>query len=197
MTSGTTGTATRQRRTFGGKTGLLGSLAVAGLLLGSLVSGLGFAAACNGRLDTFPTLAAAQRELKPNGVAPAAQPAGPTTAPADQFAWLGEIPRQAGYLLLTSLLQFKRNDAIVYPAHVWLARAVDAAHCQADAVRQQWLKAGIHADGSEQVDEVARALEGTMQSAADRALVQAAVRATAERESWSAGIGRLRDRIAP
>ena len=99
--------------------------------------------------------------------------------------------------MISEVLRLKRNDAIVYPAHAWLARGVDAANCKVDAVRLQWLKAGIHAYGPDQVDEVARALDGTVRNDADRAVVQAAVRTTAERESWSQGMVAVRDKLAP
>jgi hypothetical protein len=183
---------------MGTKTKLLSGLVVAGLVLGSGAFGAGFAAACNGSLDTFPTIAAAQRDLNPNAApAGSAQPSGTSAEPAGPLTWLKAIPRAVGYTLLTELLRFKRNDAIVYPAHVWLARGVTSANCKVDAVRLQWLKAGIHASEPEQVDEVALGLEATIHSEADRALVKAAVRSTAERESWSLGAVSLRARVAP
>lgn len=192
------GSSIRQRRLSGTTTKLLSGLLGVGLLFGCGAAGVGFVAACNGSLDTFPTLAGAQHDLNPSGAAAAtAQPTGSGVGPASVAAWLKELPRSVGYVAITELLRFKRNDAVVYPAHVWLARGLGAANCQVDAVRLQWLKAGIHASGPEQVDAVARALDGTVQSDADRRVVEEAVRSTAERESWSAGAASLRRKLAP
>ena len=57
------------------------------------------------------------------------------------------------------MVRVKQTDAIAYPGHIALAHALDAAGCGEDAVRIQWLKAGLHASRDGQPEQVASALE--------------------------------------
>jgi hypothetical protein len=63
-----------------------------------------------------------------------------------------------GDYALGAVVWVKQADAIAYPGHVALAYAVDAAGCSKDAVRLQWLKAGLHATRDGQPEQVATAL---------------------------------------
>ena len=99
MADGAVRTSGRERGARGARAKLLSGLLVVGLLLGSGALSGTFMLACNGSLDTFPTLAAAQRDLKPApaAAAPAAtQPDGSGTEPATLLGQLREIPRSVG-----------------------------------------------------------------------------------------------------
>ncbi len=88
-------------------------------------------------------------------IPPTPVPAGPTAA---QRAL--EVVGIAGDRVLGAVVWVKQTDAIAYPGHVALAYAVDAAGCSKDAVRLQWLKAGLHASRDGQPEQVATALAG-------------------------------------
>ena len=64
----------------------------------------------------------------------------------------------AGNYALATVVWAKQTDAIAYPGHVGLAYALDTAGCSQDAVRLQWLKAGLHASRVGQPERVATAL---------------------------------------
>jgi hypothetical protein len=70
-----------------------------------------------------------------------------------------DVVGTAGDYALAAVVRVKQTDAIAYPGHIALAHALDAAGCGQDAVRIQWLKAGLHASRDGQPEQVASALE--------------------------------------
>jgi hypothetical protein len=79
----------------------------------------------------------------------------------------------------------KEADVVAYPGHIVGAYALDAAGCGTDAVRLQWLKAGLHASGGGQPDYVADALIATANSPDDLAQLRDLVHAWTEQQSWN------------
>lgn len=68
---------------------------------------------------------------------------------------------QAGILgdaALGGLVWVKQSDIVAFPLHIVTAHALDTAGCREDAIRLQWLKAGIHASYPGQPEQVAGAL---------------------------------------
>lgn len=89
----------------------------------------------------------------PTPVPPTPTPAGPTL---EQRAL-----EQAGILgdaALGGLVWVKQSDIVAFPLHIVTAYALDTAGCREDAIRLQWLKAGIHASYPGQPEQVAGAL---------------------------------------
>ncbi|MGE3268677.1 MAG: hypothetical protein AB7P40_08020 [Chloroflexota bacterium] len=64
----------------------------------------------------------------------------------------------AGDYALAGLVRLKQNDAVAYPLHIAAAYTLDTAGCREDAIRLQWLKAGLHASRAGQPEQVAEAL---------------------------------------
>jgi hypothetical protein len=62
------------------------------------------------------------------------------------------------------------------------------ARCPREAIRLQWIKAGIHASGPEQVEQVAAALRRTLEGEQDRFRLDALVERYVQSEFWSSGI---------
>ena len=89
----------------------------------------------------------------PTPVPPTATPPGPTFA---QRAL--EQAGIAGDYALAVLVRVKQNDAVAFPLHIVTAHALDTAGCHEDAIRLQWLKAGLHASREGQPEQVAVAL---------------------------------------
>src|SRR5205823_5199908 len=72
------------------------------------------------------------------------------------------------------LTAIKEQDAVAYPAHSQLGKALSAAGCDSSAAALQWLKAAAHARGPGDVEQ---AQEGLSQ-AAQRSQEPAALRQT-------------------
>src|SRR4029079_13319421 len=84
-----------------------------------------------------PPLGAAQPTPPPP--TPTPTPTGPTVAQR-AVAGVGA----AGDAAIEAVLLVKQSHIVAYPAHVAAAYSLDAAGCGKDAVRLQWLKAGLH-----------------------------------------------------
>ncbi|MCC7371061.1 MAG: hypothetical protein IT306_21785 [Chloroflexi bacterium] len=86
----------------------------------------------------------------------------PTPIPTPAGPTLGQRALEqaglAGDTALGLLVWVKQSDAVAYPLHIVTAHALDAARCPEDAVRLQWLKAGLHASRAGQPEQVASAL---------------------------------------
>lgn len=181
--------ARRRKARFVGRVILIG-LAAAALALGTAGS-KAVTMACEGTLDTFPPLAVARRDLDPAGAASAGAVLDGTSQPQAAAESALRALRGAAHAIVSGLLELKRNDALVYPSHALLARGITVAGCSSEAVRLQWMKAGIHADNDARVEEVVQALRRTAPSEAERRALGESVRRFAEDESWSAPIGRV------
>jgi hypothetical protein len=153
----------------------------------SLVSAVAlFSLACRGRLDVSSRLAEARREIEPP-----ARTVAPDQPRATAEGWV----RAASAHLVSSMLNVKQRDAIAYPAHVAVARLLGRTTCGPDAVRTQWLKAGIHAQGERQVEVVVAGLRETLTDDGDLSHLQAMIEALAQAESWSNGLLQVRERL--
>ena len=91
-----------------------------------------------------------------------------------------------GDAALGAVVWVKQSDPIAYPGHIVLAYTIDAAGCGKDAVRLQWLKAGLHASREGQPEQVAEALTARATTPDDRADLQRVV------QIWTDGSGNNR-----
>ena len=137
----------------------------------------------------------------PQPTATSAPPA-PAAVGADQplpvdVQRLPPIVRTAGGSAIGVLLRVKQHDAFAYPAHVAMAHGLDVAGCGEDAVRIQWLKAGLHAATDGQADRVARALAGSAQNRDDLVQMRRIVDYWADRVPQSVGIRRVQTAFDP
>jgi hypothetical protein len=166
-----------------------------GLLIG-VVALAGFAAtyslACRGELTVYSRLAAAEHSLAP----PAARGTPGDDPPVSNSPDAGQVVRDSARGLVSAVLSFKQSDAVAYPLHTWLALLLDRTGCAPEAVRQQWLKAAMHAQGEGQVAAVVAALREGIVDDGDAASLQAMIDALARAESWSVGLQRVRAELS-
>jgi hypothetical protein len=175
---------------------LLAALILTALLAALAAGGRAFALACDGSLDTFPQLAAARQQLQPPRPAPQPVAVNAEPAPAPTSAAGGPPPaeivsgllKRLGFGLVSLTLQVKQSHAVAYPLHVTLATQLELARCPREAVWLQWIKAGIHATGQAQVEQVASALRRTLDGEQDRTRLNALVERFVQSEFWSSGI---------
>jgi hypothetical protein len=80
---------------------------------------------------------------------------------------------------------------VAYPAHIAAAHLLETAGCGQDAVRIQWLKAGLHAAGDGQPEQIADALEARAASPDDLAELRRIVRTWTERAPRSVSLRRV------
>jgi hypothetical protein len=175
---------------------LVGVLLV-GLVVGAGVFARSFRLACDGKLEVWTQLAQARSELDPTRPAPPPPPPAaslpqdtPPVAAAQPPPWDRAV-RAVGHQAVLLVLWVKQSDLVAYPSHAMLARGLEVARCDRDAVRLQWIKAGVHAGQPAQAEEVAQVLRRSSESDAELARIRATVRGWAERESWSEGIRRV------
>jgi hypothetical protein len=109
---------------------------------------------------------------------PAPQPPVPTGPTIAQR--ILQLVGVAGDYALATVVRVKQTDAIAYPGHIVLAHALDTAGCGQDAVRIQWLKAGLHASRDGQPEQVASALEAHTTTLDEQAELRRLVRLWAE-----------------
>jgi hypothetical protein len=88
-------------------------------------------------------------------------------------------------------MQVKQADAVAYPAHIVAAHLLDGAGCGKDAVRLQWLKAGLHASRDGQPEQIAAALKARADGPDDLADLRRIVRTWTERASQSVSLRRV------
>jgi hypothetical protein len=89
------------------------------------------------------------------------------------------------------ILRIKQDDTVAYPAHILAAYVLDAAGCGEDAVRIQWLKAGLHASREGQPERIAQALGDRARTPEDRAQLRQIVRVWTERAPRSRSLRRV------
>ena len=114
--------------------------------------------------------------VQPTPVPPTPTPAPPTVA-QQALAAAG----QAGDTAIAWVLVVKQHDAVAYPAHIVAAHLLETAGCSKDAVRIQWLKAGLHATGEGQPATIAAALAERTAGPDDLAELRRIVRTWTER----------------
>lgn len=114
--------------------------------------------------------------LTPTPFPPTPTPAGPTVS---QRAL--EQAGIAGDYALAALVRFKQNDAVAFPLHIVTAHTLDTAGCREDAIRLQWLKAGLHASRQGQPEQVAVALVARANKPDELADLRRVVRTWTER----------------
>ena len=179
------------------------AVAVVTLTLGGLVGVRAFNRACDGSLEGLRYLSNVRAQLA-SATAPArpALTSAPSPATAPQPAPAPEPPptlvqqaravaSRAGDAALAGLIRIKQHDAVAYPAHIAAAHALDMAGCGKDAVRLQWLKAGLHASTHGQIEGVASALVAHASDADDLADLRRVVRTWAERAPLSDSLRRV------
>ena len=186
--------------------GALLVLVVAALL--TVPTGLAtFRRACDGSLEGLRYLSNVRAELAsatalppaaPTPAAPpapnASQPAPPSPPPPPpptmfQHAW-AEVGT-AGDAALVTLIQVKQSDIVSYPAHIAAAHTLGLAGCGKDAIRLQWLKAGLHASGDAQVQRIASALAATTSDPDELSELRGIVRTWTERAPRSVSLRRV------
>jgi hypothetical protein len=117
----------------------------------------------------------------------------PEPTPPAAYIWLREVAGKVAVTAITSFVRVKEADAVAYPAHVAAAYVLAGAGCGEDAVRIQWLKAGLHASRDGQPEQIARSLEARTTDADDRAQLRQIVQIWSERQPWSVPMRRVRD----
>jgi hypothetical protein len=86
-----------------------------------------------------------------------------------------------GAATISGVLWVKQSDEVAYPAHIVAAHVLDTAGCGTDAVRIQWLKAGLHASGAGWPERVATGLSDTATGPGDREELRQIVQVWIER----------------
>lgn len=186
------------------------------LLLASGIVGVrAFNRACDGSLEGLRYLSNVRAQLA-SATAPAptppplsvpptsappigqAQPAPPTPTPRppeppppSMVQRLRELVGVVGDAVLVMLIRIKQHDAVAYPAHIVAAHLLDTAGCGRDAVRLQWLKAGLHASDDRQIQYVAASLRAEVRNADDLADLRRVVRTWTERAPESVSLRRV------
>ncbi len=121
--------------------------------------------------------------IQPTPIPPTPTPVPPTVA-QEALAAAGQV----GDAAIGGLLFVKQSDAVAYPAHIVAAHTLEMAGCRQDAVRLQWLKAGLHAAGDGQPEQVAAALESRATSPDDLAELRRIVKTWTERAPRSVSL---------
>ena len=117
---------------------------------------------------------------------PPPTPPGPTVAQR-ALALLG----LAGDKAIAAVLLVKQSDLVAYPAHVAAAYLLDAAGCGKDAVRLQWLKAGLHTSDDDRLAWIAARLRESATDPDDLADLRRVVRTWSERAGQSVALRRV------
>ena len=114
--------------------------------------------------------------VTPTPAPPSPTPAGPTVRQRalEQAGIVGDYA-------LDTLVQVKQHDDVAYPLHIMAAYALDTAGCHEDAIRLQWLKAGLHASRAGQPEQVAEALVARARQPEELADLRRVVRTWTER----------------
>ena len=97
----------------------------------------------------------------------------------------------AGDAALVALIDVKQHDGVAYPAHIFAAHTLDIAGCGKDAVRLQWLKAGLHASTDGEIERIATALVENASDPDDLADLRRIVRSWTERAPESDSLRRV------
>jgi hypothetical protein len=121
--------------------------------------------------------------LTPTPLPPTPTPRPPTPTPPPPTT-LDRAREAAGIAVaagISGLLRVKQSDEVAYPAHIVAAYVLDTAGCGTDAVRIQWLKAGLHASGDGWPERVATGLRDTATGPDDREELRQIVRVWIER----------------
>jgi hypothetical protein len=172
----------------------LGRLAAAFAVLFIILIAAGarsmFSTACAGELETYLQLSQLRRELEGADRPLSAAPAG-SSDPDGETPMLVNVIRRTSSAVVASALVVKQNDHVAYRAHVGLANALEKAGCPGEAVRVQWLKAGLHAMDDGAAWHVAMELRRSAVSSRDEASLATSIDALTTREPWSAGIRRV------
>jgi hypothetical protein len=107
---------------------------------------------------------------------PTPVPPTPTPPPPTALDHGLEAAGLVGAAVIGGILWVKQSDVVAYPAHVTAAHVLDVAGCGTDAVRIQWLKAGLHASGDGWPERVATGLGETASGPDDREEIRQIVR---------------------
>jgi hypothetical protein len=105
---------------------------------------------------------------------------------------LYDVVGVAGDVAIVAIARVKQNDAIAYPAHIAAAHLLGASGCSKDAVRLQWLKAGIHASGDGQPEWIASTLKARATDADDLNDLRQVVRTWSDRAHDNVWLRRVR-----
>jgi hypothetical protein len=158
-------------------------------MIGLLTLGNGFRLACAGHLDVYSQLAQTRDWLDAPGA-----PRQVGRQPAARDTPLGAIseplamPRTLGAGAVSSLLQAKQSDAFAYRAHAALAQVLEHTPCGRAAIRAQWLKAGLHARGENQVTTTVDGLQRGVVHDRDRTELRDEIDMLHQAEYWSTGL---------
>jgi hypothetical protein len=119
----------------------------------------------------------------PTPVLPTPTPVLPTPTPAPPTLGQRALAQAGvvGDVALAALVRVKQNDAVAYPLHIVAAHTLDVAGCHEDAIRLQWLKAGLHASRDGQPEQVAVALVARANKPDELADLRRVVRTWTER----------------
>jgi hypothetical protein len=137
-----------------------------------------------------PAQAQTQAQTQAQAQAPPVQ-SPPVPAPPSVAQRALEVVGMAGDAAIVALVRIKQDDAVAYPAHIVAAHALNVAGCGKDAVRLQWLKAGLHASRDGQPERIAAALEASATDPDDLAELRRIVRTWTERARQSVSLRRV------
>jgi hypothetical protein len=112
---------------------------------------------------------------------PTPVPPTPTPPPPTALDHAREAAGIAGATAISGVLWVKQSDEVAYPAHIVAAHVLGVAGCGPDAVRIQWLKAGLHASRDGWPERVASGLSDTATGPDDREEIRQILRAWIER----------------
>lgn len=138
-----------------------------------------------------PTPTQAPSQAPVAAAQPTPQPAPPMPPAPTVMQRLREAVGVAGDVAIVGIMRVKQHDAVAYPAHIVAAHTLDVAGCGKDAVRLQWLKAGLHASSDGQVERVASALVASASGPDDLTDLRRIVRTWTERAPQSASLRRV------
>ncbi|MFN8636615.1 MAG: hypothetical protein U0893_22425 [Chloroflexota bacterium] len=163
--------------------------------------------ACDGSLEGLRTLTNVRRQIvaataPPPAPAPAtptpalaaSQPAPPTPTPPPGPTVTQRVVAGAGAAgdaAIAVILKFKQSDVVAYPAHIAAAYTLDAAGCGKDAVRLQWLKAGLHTAREDRLAWIADRLRASATGPDDLDDLRRVVRVWSERAGESVALRRV------
>jgi hypothetical protein len=127
---------------------------------------------------------------------PVPPPPTPVPPPPSVFQTVGQrfldLVGVAGDTVLVAMIRVKQNDAVAYPSHIVAAQLLSSAGCGKDAVRLQWLKAGLHASRDGQPERIATVLKSSASDPDDLTDLRQIVRTWSDRASDNAWLRRVR-----
>jgi hypothetical protein len=168
------------------------------VLLGGVIGMKAFTLACDGSLEGSRYLRSVRRQVAATAPPPAPRPTAipkPIPALPSVVDRARETAGIVGDAAIGGILRVKQADPVAYPAHIAAGYALDVAGCGEDAVRIQWLKAGLHASRDGQPEYIARVLAARATDVNDWAQLRDIVRKWSVRAPRSRSLRRVRDAI--